>query len=395
MNYKYLLILLVVLVAFGCTSNPLVDSTEESAVQMRISRETMPEGITAIIGVIERDDYETQIIDFDMTTDPIIGIFPSVHVGNWHLSVSAYAGDVLSYFGETDIMINPGENNVTLTLNPENGNLIVEIEWNTPEDEHNYIIAYSYNSTNKNIYKYDVENETLSQLTDNNSSTHPFYNEAEDKIYYVMSDHTSIYRMDFDGSNNEYIASFSHNSIFPLYCEANDMYYYYYINSYGTKVVVIENPVTGEILNFPAGEFDRYRPVPNVQGDKVLYQATINGLTSIRLYDFNTTSDIAVTATDYQTAMPKWDAEQTGFYYRENLNRLLHKNIETGEITEIIPPINCESFYFDVSEDGDYISLNIDYGSGKDLYYYSIETSTLTQVTESGIFWGFPYWVKK
>jgi len=93
--------------------------------------------------------------------------------------------------------------------------------------------------------------------------------------------------------------------------------------------------------------------------------------------------------------MPKWDADETGFYYRANWNSLEHKNIVTGEVTVIMEPINCDAFYFDVSADGNFVSLNVDQGYDKNIFIYSVETAEMSQITESGIFWGFPYWCRK
>ena len=232
MWYKYLAILLVISITLGCMENVTNTEEGENNLEMRISRENIPDGITSIVGNLEREDYETQTINFDMTTDPVVGIFEAVSVGEWHLSVSAFSAEILSYFGETDLMVNPGQNFVSLTLNPHNGSLIVEIIWNTPEQEDDYIIAYTHNSESKNIFSYDMENSILEQLTENNYSTHPFYKQSEDKIYYLSGNETSLFRMDFNGENQEYVGSFSHSALFPVYCESTDLYYYYYINIY-------------------------------------------------------------------------------------------------------------------------------------------------------------------
>ncbi|MFO7895303.1 MAG: hypothetical protein R6U84_00025 [Candidatus Cloacimonadales bacterium] len=392
---KWVLLLGLGLIIFGCSNNIVNETGEKSEIEMRIPRENIPEGVTAIEGRLERDGYETFVVDFEMNSDPVIGTFNSVAVGEWHLSVSAYSEDVVSYYGESDLMVNPGQNYVSLTLNPHNGSLIVEIIWNIPEEGDDFVIAFTQNSQDKNIYSYDIENGLLEQLTDNNYSTHPFYNESEDKIYYLNENGASLYRMDFNGDNKEYVGSFSHSALFPVYCESTDLYYYYYINSYGGREICIENPISGESSNLPAVNFDQYRPVPNEDGSKILYQAVTNGTTSIRLYDFSTETDTEVVESNYQTAMPVWNHDNTGFYYRENLNCIKYFDFASEEISEIVEPIDCISFYFDISTDEDYIALNIDSGNGKDLFVYSIDNSSLTQISESGSYWGFPYWCKR
>ncbi len=117
----------------------------------KMAMDNAPAEVIAIKGTLSRDGYPTVTADFDIQADSAIADFGSVYAGPWHLAVTAYSdSNQALYFGETDIYINPGKENVVyLQLNPLTGALKVVVIWGG-QDKGGY--ALDFDGDNSLLY---------------------------------------------------------------------------------------------------------------------------------------------------------------------------------------------------------------------------------------------------
>lgn len=119
--------------------------TEQTSFFIKISTSSIPEEVNIIIGKLERDGFGTLVEQFEENNGYVQADFNKVFIGAWHLSVTAFTKDNDPvYFGEADLYVTTGTNQVTLTLNPVTGNLEVTIEFNTPNKD-SLLASYPFN----------------------------------------------------------------------------------------------------------------------------------------------------------------------------------------------------------------------------------------------------------
>lgn len=149
---KLILLLTVICISLlinSCRKDAVTDSGinnyEQTSFFIKISKSSVPEGVNTIIGKLERNGFGTIVEQFEESSGYVQADFNNVFIGAWHLSVTAYTieNDPV-YFGETDLYVTTGTNQVALTLNPVTGNLEVTIEFNTPNAD-SLLASYPFN----------------------------------------------------------------------------------------------------------------------------------------------------------------------------------------------------------------------------------------------------------
>lgn len=135
----YSFVVLSLTIYFGCSNNlvspPISSTSNEGQVELKISSDSIPNGVVKVTAVLIQSGADTLI----ESTNPITSssasiVFTNVSVGTWHLIVNAEdsSGDTL-YTGETDIHIQAGiTTQVNLNLIPTGngtGNISITVNW--------------------------------------------------------------------------------------------------------------------------------------------------------------------------------------------------------------------------------------------------------------------------
>jgi hypothetical protein len=400
-KFLFIIITINLLLFFGCdSSNSITQSDEKGNFNLRMTRETIPENVHSIEAQLS-SEAETLTADFDMESDPVEAEFSNLQVGNWNLSVSAFdTGNNLVFFGETEVTINSGINYANVEMNPVGGNLIVNLTWNENgvNEEENYVIVFTADDPNniRNVYRYNLESNEFVQITTEGNSTFPEYMEDLDKIVFQRWGNIDILTMDIDGSNIQEFGHFTFAGIQPEYCLGNQMFYYYYIGNDGYRDIVAENPLTGEIMTVPGGDYNNRGPEPNEDGTQILYVSDRSGIQQIYKYDFETNSDTQLTFGENVHSQPTWKKDYSAYYYKSLDTMSIYKyDLSTETTTTILSDIEGESFCFEIDPDEEYIALTIrrqNYAGN--FYMYNMQTQTYEQISESGTIYNVPRWIK-
>ncbi|MFH1212897.1 MAG: hypothetical protein V1681_02320 [Candidatus Neomarinimicrobiota bacterium] len=252
------------------------------------------------------------------------------------------------------------------------------------------------------IYRYNLQTEQLEKLTEDGAGANyadPVYMKDQNKIGYRSANGAGFFSMTLDGQNHSELFTFPTGVCGLDYCLSTKKLFMYAIGTVRKLAMVDQNGDNFIYLTNPENYNDA-RPSINNLGDKILFQSDRTGADQIYLLDLNLNTTTQLTNGSNSKSLPKWAANEMGFYYREittdNHGIILYYDLADNSTAKIAEFPGFSPFYYTMSPDEDKVALCIRplTGSGLNLWIYDIENQSLEQKTDLSLIFECPQWYR-
>jgi Tol biopolymer transport system component len=385
-----------------CSENVslLNKSTEKENFRITLLLKSMSTTIKSIVGILERDGFSSIQRDFSISSDSAYADFGEVIAGIWHLTVSAYDSILQEiYHGETDVTIIAGQTNtVYLTLNPVTGGLIVIVNWGT-QPSGDYIYTYSFRPSPYNVYRYNLQNSLLEQLTDSVMSEFPLYISNLEKIGYQHPYVHEFWLMNLNGTNQSYYFSMNFDMEKPVYSAGSQKLCFYVIENDYRRLGIMNYDGTDFEYLTASVNYNNATPDINDSGELILYQSDQSGVYNIYLLNLSNMVSEQLTFNSIRSVYPQWSRVHRGFYYlREssNLVEIIFYNLANSTLETVASfeyPYVLD-YVFSPNEDRLALICSETWSleTVRNLYLYDINNHTLSQMTYTDLSFDRPRW---
>ncbi|MCF7805139.1 MAG: hypothetical protein K9N46_04670 [Candidatus Marinimicrobia bacterium] len=410
---RFILSLFLGLVLAGChISNPTGDNlSASSSVQFQVT--FLTEDKTEFFANIDRiqcilnskNDLHREITQMFQSPKKVMN-FGQLPIGYWEISITLFSPEgVPLYYTSKEVFIEEKvNNNLTLSLQPENGEISV-VYAGTQAKQREYIYFYSAgdNMTPK-IFRYSVSDSILRQITFNNRTTYPFYIPQLNKIGF--SGYTTIEIMNPNGTDREALYTQPIAITHPSFAPTTNKIYFYTVADFPTRQIASINlNGTDPQLLFPRNEYQELGPDINTTGDSLLFMSDRSGTPNIFLLELQDLSLTQLTSTQAFSSAPNFSKQKNGFYYLEKdvstgTRSIVYYSFIAKDNSTITSWDNFIVTPFALSPDESKLAfvdeVNAEHGVAKyrRLHFINIETGQVTKILQTRLRLGAPDWVR-